>query len=139
MHLLLAATPYTEPRAKGQRMQAGSPALARCLQGNGGTKKTGRPRHARPEHTQRRAQSTTRGRASELDVDLGQDALAVRRAAQGGQVRADGLYERQVQRAGRHAQRALQHVVGVRVLPATHARAQSVTWYREHTAVTWQT
>lgn len=69
-----------------------------------------------------RPRGRQREQSSELDVDLGQDALAVRRAAQRGQVRADRLHERQVQRARRHAQRALQHVVGVRVLCRPRAR-----------------
>lgn len=58
---------------------------------------------ATPEQRGARQTSRPGARASQLHVDLGQDALPVRRTAQGGQVGADGLHQRQVQRAGRHA------------------------------------
>mmetsp|Transcript_21030 Transcript_21030/g.52946 ORF Transcript_21030/g.52946 Transcript_21030/m.52946 type:complete len:505 (+) Transcript_21030:192-1706(+) len=54
--------------------------------------------------------------ASDLAVELGQDALAVRGAAQGGEVGADVLHQLAVQRARGDLQAGLHHVVAVRVL-----------------------
>ena len=59
----------------------------------------------------------------DLDVDLGQYALAVGRPPQSGQVGPHGFYQVQVQLPRGHRQRALEHVVGVRVLRTAAASA----------------
>ena len=56
---------------------------------------------------------------SELDIDLGQDALAVGGGAEGGKVGADGVNQLHVQRAIGLRQRALQHIIGIGVLQAS--------------------
>ena len=54
--------------------------------------------------------------ASHFDVYFGEDAFAVGRSPQGREVGAHGVHQAHVQRARRHAERALQHVVRVGVL-----------------------
>lgn len=52
----------------------------------------------------------------DLDIDLGQDAFAMRGAPQGGQVRSDGIHQLSMQLPIGHCQGTLQHIVGIRVL-----------------------
>ena len=53
---------------------------------------------------------------SKLDIDLGKDALSVGGGTEGGEVGAYGFHQLHVQGAAGLRQRALQHVVGVRIL-----------------------
>ena len=55
----------------------------------------------------------------------------MRRPSQRGQVRAHGIHQRDVQLPAGHAQRALEHIVGVRILPQRDIRSgqHSATWW----------
>ena len=90
-----------------------------CTQGSAGQGKAtsclGSGQPARP-YPRRSRPAKASAPASHLAIDLRQDAFAVGRSPQGGQVRAHGVHQAHVQRARRNAERALQHVVCVRVL-----------------------